>query len=132
MLYGLVALAFLAFWVYCVLDVVAAEESLVRALPRTLWLLLVLLVPTIGGAAWLFLGRPEGAAPPRGDSGRRAPAPRSRASHPIGPDDSEEFLRRLDRSRHPSARGSETDRLQAWEADLRRREDDLRRREDGD
>jgi hypothetical protein len=35
-------------WIYCIFDVIASEESLIRNLPKTMWLVIVIFVPTIG------------------------------------------------------------------------------------
>ncbi|HYD10919.1 MAG TPA: PLD nuclease N-terminal domain-containing protein [Acidimicrobiales bacterium] len=77
-IFGLVALGL---WLYCIFDVIATEEMLVRNLPKTLWLLLVIFVPTVGGLAWLLLGRPLNAGWRPGDTELRRP-PRIR-----GPED---------------------------------------------
>lgn len=82
---------FLAFglWIYAVLDVIATDESLVRNLPKMVWLLLVLFVPTIGAVAWLGLGRPLYAGWRPGDTTSRGrPQPRYR-----GPEDDPDFNR---------------------------------------
>ena len=85
--YGL--LAALALLVYCVLDVVTSPHERVRALPKPLWLLVVLL-PVVGPLAWFFSGRP-----PRGTN-RKGLRPGPRVE-PGAPDDDEDFLRELRR-----------------------------------
>ena len=69
------ALVALALWVYCVLDVIATEEMLIRNLPKTVWLLIVIFVPTIGALAWLMLGRPPYAGLRPGDTSIRPVRP---------------------------------------------------------
>jgi hypothetical protein len=81
----ILAVAVLAFTVYCVVDVVQTNDDRVRNLPKLVWLLLTLLFPVVGGISWLVAGRPKGllrrpSAPPRG---------------PRGPDDDPDFLRDL-------------------------------------
>lgn len=87
----LAAVALLAFTIYCVVDAVQTEDERVRGLPKLVWLLMILLFPLAGGAAWLIAGRPtsiietflgprDGSGPPRG---------------PLGPDDDPDFLKRL-------------------------------------
>ena len=49
----------LVLWVWAVLDCIATDTILVRNLPKTTWIFLVVFVPTIGAVAWLLLGRPE-------------------------------------------------------------------------
>jgi Phospholipase_D-nuclease N-terminal len=114
---GVFALAVLALWVYCIVDVISTEDSLVRNLPKLLWLLLVIFLPTVGSIAWLIVGRPQNASFVPGDSRPRSGAGSGRRFVP--PDDSPEFLSSLDeRSRE----------LREWEEDLKRREDELRKR----
>jgi hypothetical protein len=126
---GLFALAVLALWVYCILDVIATNESVVRNLPKVVWLLVVIFIPTIGSIAWLLLGRPEGAGFSPGGAtyrpeprGGRADRPTPRSLGMVAPDDDPRFLAQLD---------ERSKRLRQWEEDLKRREDELRRREDG-
>lgn len=128
---GLVALAVLVLWIYCIFDVIATSEGLVRNLPKILWLLIVIILPTIGSVAWLILGRPEKAGFAPGDSSYRA-EPRGgslwerskgRSSSVVAPDDDPEFLSQLD---------ERTKRLREWEEELKRRDEELRRREEGD
>lgn len=124
---GLVALVVLGLWIYCILDVIATTEGLHRNLPKIVWLLIVIFVPTIGSIAWLLLGRPERAGFVPGDTTYR-PEPRggvfdsssSRSRGVLAPDDDPEFLAQID---------ERAKRLRDWEDDLKRREDELRRRE---
>jgi hypothetical protein len=71
----------LALWIYALLDVVQTDEILVRNLPKTIWLFVVLLFPPVGPIVWLVAGRPlyAGWAP-----GGAAP---QRPSRPIAPED---------------------------------------------
>ena len=57
------ALLELILLVYCVLNVITTPEDQVRNLPKLLWLVLVILLPLIGGIAWLVAGRPVGGTP---------------------------------------------------------------------
>jgi type VI protein secretion system component VasK len=115
--WGILGLALLALWIYCIVDVISTDDVLIRNMPKPLWLLIVILLPTIGSLVWLALGRPAGAA-----SGRAA-TPRPRSARPIarGPEDSPEFMSGIDRR---------TRELTQWEEDLKRREDELRKRND--
>lgn len=126
---GLVGLVIFALWIYCILDVISTDESVVRNLPKVLWLLIVIFLPTIGSISWLLLGRPEraGFAPgastyrPEPRRGQDRWEPRSRGV--LAPDDDPRFLSQLsDRAK----------RLRDWEEDLRRREDELRKRDEDD
>jgi hypothetical protein len=103
-------LILLALWIYAVFDCIATDESLVRNLPKGAWVMIVLFLPDIGSMAWLIMGRPMYAGWRPGDTTVRA-APRAR-----GPEDSPGWS--TSTPRQPSDR----ERLEAWEADLRRRE----------
>ena len=90
------ALLALVLWVYCIFDVIASEESLVRHMPKLVWLVVVIFLPTIGSLAWLILGRPAAASfvPGATQARRTRPAqPRTRRTRaPAGPEDSPEFI----------------------------------------
>ena len=122
---GLLGIALLALWAYCIFDVISTDESMMRNMPKILWLVVVIVIPTVGSVAWLLLGRPEGAGLRPGDTTTyRAPRPhrpQRLGPAPTAPDDDPAFLARLD---------DETKRLRAWEEELKRREDEVRRRED--
>ena len=68
---------------YLVVDAIQADDQAVRNLPKIAWLILILLFPVVGPAAWLIAGRP-----PRGP---RQVQPR----RPRGPDDDPDFLKDL-------------------------------------
>ncbi|MFB9251332.1 PLDc N-terminal domain-containing protein [Sphaerisporangium melleum] len=90
----LLGLALLAFWLYCLFDAITTPEGDVRNLPKILWVLMLVLLPGLGGVLWLLLGRPlSGQAVRRQRMGRPGPRP----SVPRGPDDDPDFLRDLDR-----------------------------------
>jgi hypothetical protein len=115
---GLIGFLLIALWIYCIFDVISTEEVLMRNLPKFAWLMIVFFLPDIGSIAWLALGRPPFAGWRPGDTGVR---PTRRV---LGPEDRPDFP--------TSAPADEDDRrrLEAWEADLRRREQELRRREE--
>ena len=99
--FTILGMLLLAFWLYCVFDVVLAEATLVRNLPKLVWLVFVVVVPTVGGVAWLVAGRPAGASFRPGSTNPRPGGPtpgrpRPRPAAPRGPDDDPDFLRRLD------------------------------------
>lgn len=150
----------MALLVFCVLDCIATDSSLVRNLPKSLWIMLIIFLPTIGSVAWLLLGRPEKTRFYPGDT-RSLPTPQARPKRPLGPDDDPRFL---EMTRHiappkpnvppkpaepvkgpaplaappeaaqPASPAGEhgVNELKAWEEDLRRREEDLRRRLQGE
>ena len=134
---GILFLAALAVWLYCLLDSVSSDRTQVRRLSKGAWFAIVLLFFLPGALAWLAWGRPRTSAPRRptlGPAGPRGGPPRpGRAAEPPSglcgrtsrpaPDDDPEFLAELDRraaQEHEKLLGS-------WEEDLRRREEELRR-----
>ncbi|MFC7401204.1 PLDc N-terminal domain-containing protein [Citricoccus sp. GCM10030269] len=100
--------------IYSLIECLMTPRHQVRALPKIVWVLIVLLVPLVGALLWLFLGRRRGsggqAGPPSGPA--RPPRPQS-------PDDDASFLRQLDIQRKQQQRQAELDRR---EAELRARE----------
>ena len=83
---GLIGLALIALWIYCIFDVISTEESLVRSQPKMAWLLIVIILPDIGSIAWLLLGRPVFAGWRPGDTSGRKPR------RVVGPEDPGGFL----------------------------------------
>jgi len=69
---------------YGLIDCAQREDSDVRSLPRWGWILIIILVPTIGAVAYLIAGRPK-----RPGNGGRKP------KRIIAPDDDPDFLRGL-------------------------------------
>ena len=143
---GLIPVLMLALWIYCIFDVIASDEVLIRNLPKGIWLMIVIFLPDIGSLAWLLLGRPLYAGWRPGDTTRRTPkraiGPEDRDDFPIGPArpapprplESRPLESQPLESQAPDSRAHEgrEDRLAAWEEQLRRREEELRRREQGE
>ena len=77
--------AVVVFTIYAVVDCALFDRSRIRGLPRGWWIVVILLVPIIGGALWFVVGRGRPLKLGRGGGGRRSSAP----------DDDPEFLRRL-------------------------------------
>ncbi len=100
MLYGggVLALIEIVLLVYCVLNIITTPDTEVRNLPKLLWLVLVVVLPLIGGIAWLIAGRPQGPArsmPYKGSVGVPPEYDRPGRATAYRPDDDEAFLRRL-------------------------------------
>lgn len=130
---GIVGLALLAFWLYCLFDVIGTDESVCRNLPKTMWLLLVLFLPDIGGIAWMVMGRPQNTTWQPGSSAYR-PAPRGLdAAPPAGRLPSDESLSDIVREREDLARMRvREEQLRRREEELRQREEELRRRDEAE
>lgn len=100
---GALGLALLCLWVYALLDVLTADESQVRNLPKWGWLLLVLLFGEVGVGPllWFVAGRPRPASrqpsrlPYTGRAGRFPKYDRPGRAVAQNPDDDETFLRGL-------------------------------------
>ena len=116
----LFALLDVALVVVALIDCLSVEESEIRALPRVVWVFLILLFSPVGPIAWFVAGQPERAAV-------NGPARTASRSRPLAPDDDPEFLRRMSRSSP-----EDEEMLRLWEADLRKREEELRKREEDD
>src|SRR5438067_7182068 len=119
-LFPLLALADLALIVVALIDCLSVEEFQIRALPRVVWVFLILLFSPIGPIAWFVAGRPERVAV-------SGPARATSRGRPVAPDDDPEFLRRMSRTAP-----EDEEMLRLWEADLRKREEELRKREEDD
>jgi hypothetical protein len=106
--------------VFCLIDVIQTDPILIRNLPKPMWVLLIVVLPLIGGIAWLVAGRPE-----RSAGANRVPWPSTATAgfpeyerpRQLAPDDDPEFLAgvRASDDRHEQM-------LRQWEADLRARE----------
>jgi len=85
MLRVVLGLLAVALYVYFIIDVARTPKAQARTLPKWLWLVLVIVLPLLGGLIWLALGKtwPEG-------GGFR------RKRGPVAPDDDPRFLRQLD------------------------------------
>ena len=81
-------LLMLALIAIAMISVLSAERGEVRRLPRGVWVAIILLLPVVGAALYLWLGRP--ARRPRLRATTAEASPR-----PLAPDDDPEFLRRL-------------------------------------
>jgi hypothetical protein len=83
----LIVLGVIGLGAYCFLDVIRTDAGRVQSLDKLVWLVVVLL-PVLGPAAWLLLGRPM----PAGAGAAHPHRPEGRA-----PDDSPEFLASLEK-----------------------------------
>jgi hypothetical protein len=122
---GFPALLEIGLLIFCVIEAIQAPQDEIRGLARGWWILLIIVIPIVGGVAWLVAGRPVRPVQTNGwrmgagfpEHQRTRPAPR-------GPDDDPEFLREI---RLVNTEQEQT--LKAWEENLRQREAEQRRRE---
>ncbi|WP_431942210.1 PLD nuclease N-terminal domain-containing protein [Micromonospora marina] len=108
--------------VFALISCLSADKEKVRALPRTIWVLIILFFPLVGSIAWFLVGRER----PAGTAGATGTARPAAPARPLAPDDDPEFLASLDER----SRREDQERLRLWEEDLRRREEELRDRPD--
>ncbi|MFD9518914.1 PLD nuclease N-terminal domain-containing protein [Streptomyces sp. NPDC059979] len=80
-------LLILALTIYAFIDCLNTPEEEVKHLPKTVWVLIILLFSIVGPVVWLFAGKKRSAV----GGGRR---PRGRAQW-VAPDDNPEFLKSL-------------------------------------
>lgn len=99
---GIVGLLIFALWLFCIIDVITTDQSDMQHLPKMVWLLIVIILPTVGSIVWLVVGRPRSiiagsrrpVAPPQSTS--RFPEYDRPGRHIAqNPDDDEAFLRRV-------------------------------------
>lgn len=88
--------------VYALVDCVRYEDSRMPVgLPKAIWVILIVVFPVAGAAAWLVVSRvtARAAAGGGGSAGYSPPpkAPRPRPTRPVAPDDDPEFLASLRR-----------------------------------
>jgi hypothetical protein len=107
-LYVILIVLFLAFTIFSFIDCIRTEESRVRALPKFLWAVLIVIVTPFGGILWFLLGK---------DRSGRAPVAAGRGGSKA-PDDDPAFLRQL------GADKQRDERIRELEARLAELDDD--------
>jgi len=125
-LYVLLFLVQIVLAVLALISCLSAEEDEIRALPRLVWVLIILFFPLVGSIAWFLAGRPAREGAPGGGWRPGGHEPK----RPAAPDDDPDFLKSLDTDAGKSQHDREL--FDKWEEDLRRREDELRRRDTGE
>ena len=111
----------MALLVYCLIDCIQTDVP--RNLSKTTWVFVIILLPVVGGIAWLVAGRPEH-RPARNvpwPSTQTAGFPEYERPRRSSPDDDPEFLAgmRTSDDKHEQM-------LKDWEAQLRDREHKLK------
>ncbi|MFD0355438.1 PLD nuclease N-terminal domain-containing protein [Streptomyces sp. NPDC127110] len=82
-------LLILALTIYAFIDCLNTPEEEVKHLPKTVWVLIILLFSIVGPVVWLFAGRKRSAVGGGGGGGR------ARRQQWVAPDDNPEFLKSL-------------------------------------
>lgn len=68
----LLALVGVAFWLYCLIDLLLTPSENCRYLPKLTWVVVVAVALGLGAIAWLLFGRPAAPAAARRSAGRGA------------------------------------------------------------
>ena len=114
--------------VLALISCLSAYEGELRALPKIVWVIIILLFPIVGAIVYFAAGRPLPAT--AGAAGQWRPGAgfpeAERPRRPIAPDDDPAFLKAID----AQTRKSDEEMLKKWEEDLKRREDELRGKQD--
>lgn len=134
------------FLIFCLIDCIQTDTALVRNLPKVAWIILIIILPLIGGVAWLVAGRPQrseaSAAVPRGSTPTAGFPEHQRPASARATEEIDEQLRRdqervdqefeeaLRRERERVKENQES--LRRWEEDLKQRESKLEQRPDDD
>jgi ABC-type Na+ efflux pump permease subunit len=90
--------------IFVVIDLVLIDKRRVRAFPKVLWVLIIVLVPLVGALLWLLVGRQRG-----GSANQR---------RTVAPDDDPTFLRNLRRDEE------QDERIRRLEQELAELDDD--------
>jgi Phospholipase_D-nuclease N-terminal len=117
---GLVEIVLL---VFCLIDCIQTDPLLVRNLPKIGWILLIVILPIVGGIAWLVAGRPVA-----GSAGNAVPwratatAGFPEYERPGTPHRSAEAVDEQLRRDQERVDREHEEALRRWEASLRERE----------
>lgn len=102
--------------IYALIEAISTPTDRTRIMPKGLWIVVIILIPLVGGVLWLLFGNENAYLASTVQGFKKASGP----ARPTTPDDDEEFLRSLDIQRAQKRRAEE----------LRKREEELRRREE--
>lgn len=118
---GIAGLVVLAFWLYCVLEVITTDEAQMRNLPKMAWVFIVIFLFEIGAIAWLIAGRPQhrqASMPYKGNTGIPPEYDRPGRASANNPDDDAAWLMQL------KARAEEQRKKAAEQAQRLRQQED--------
>lgn len=82
---ALLTIILIGFTIYSLVDCARTEESQIRNLPKWAWILIIILIGTLGPIAYWIAGRPKKPRLGRGKPKRRI----------LPPDDDPDFLKKL-------------------------------------
>lgn len=103
-----------AIMVFSIVDISTIDKSRVRHLPKTVWIILVIITSVLGSILWYAIGRARpGAA--------GSPPPSRRKRGPVGPEDDPTFIDNIDQRR---VNQEQEDRIRDLERQLRDLDDE--------
>jgi hypothetical protein len=115
--------------VFCLIDCIQTDAQLIRNLPKIAWIVLIVVIPVVGGIAWFVAGRPPrdaqaASVPWRATRTAGFPEHERPGSSSSGVSALTEIDERLQRDLDRVDREHE-EALRRWEASLREREQRL-------
>ncbi|WP_240034828.1 PLD nuclease N-terminal domain-containing protein [Glaciihabitans arcticus] len=92
----------IAFDIFCIVDVILSKSWQIKTLNKVFWIIIILLLPVIGGILWFIFGKDRGQDSAQGSAPRRT----------VAPDDDPAYLSKLAREQE------QQDRIRDLEAQL--------------
>jgi len=91
--YALFGLITMLLWIFCIVDAITRDDAYIQYLPKVVWILIIIFIPTLGSVLWLVIGRGQNA--PRAYVGPTSYGEYERPGRAIAQDPAadEEFLR---------------------------------------
>jgi hypothetical protein len=115
---GLLGVLLLLFWIWALIDCIAADKTQVRNLPKLAWIVIVVVLAALGGLLWVLIGRPDHRSQKVATNDYSAPR------RPVGLEDEPRYTPSDNIS---DRRSRELDRvLDQWEAEQRAKDPDQR------
>ncbi|WP_256261587.1 PLDc N-terminal domain-containing protein [Rhodococcus sp. 1139] len=59
--YALFGLITMLLWIFCIVDAITRDDAYIQYLPKVVWILIIIFVPTLGSIVWLVVGRGQNA-----------------------------------------------------------------------
>ncbi|MGC0364438.1 hypothetical protein ABH922_002422 [Rhodococcus sp. 27YEA15] len=55
--YALFGLITMVLWIFCIVDAITRDDAYIQHLPKVLWIMIIIILPTVGSILWLVIGR---------------------------------------------------------------------------
>lgn len=55
--YALFGLITMLLWIFCIVDAITRDDAYIQHLPKVVWILVIIFLPTLGSVLWLVVGR---------------------------------------------------------------------------